>query len=128
MSDVTPQTAVADEAPVAGDIAARIAHAGHQPLIAHRKRGSTRYLVRHAQDIKAIWIDERLDPAFREQLMLAELPSPPYGCETCSMARLRHAHSRQGLGPLVTTRVGTPRNSTVASLVVSRGQSAPGPS
>jgi AhpD family alkylhydroperoxidase len=84
MSDVTPQTAVADEVPVAGDIAARIAHGGHQPLIAHRKRGSTRYLIRHAQDIKAIWIHERLDPVFREQLMLAVASAN--SCRQCSYA------------------------------------------
>jgi AhpD family alkylhydroperoxidase len=69
---------------VAGEIASRIARGGHQPLIAHRKRGSTRYLLRHAREIKAIWIDERLVPAFREQLMVAVAGAN--SCRQCSYA------------------------------------------
>jgi AhpD family alkylhydroperoxidase len=84
MSDERPQPGGADKAPVAGEIASRIARGGHQPLIGHRKRGSTRYLVRHAQEIKAIWIDERLDPAFREQLMVAVAGAN--SCRQCSYA------------------------------------------
>jgi AhpD family alkylhydroperoxidase len=69
---------------VAGAIASRIARGGHQPLIGHRKRGSTRYLIQHARDIKAIWIDESLDPVFREQLMVAVAGAN--ACRQCSYA------------------------------------------
>jgi AhpD family alkylhydroperoxidase len=84
MSDVAASAGQADRAPVAGEIASRIARGGHQPLIAHRKRGSTRYLLRHTREIKAIWIDERLDPAFREQLMVAVAGAN--SCRQCSYA------------------------------------------
>jgi AhpD family alkylhydroperoxidase len=89
MSDARPQVGGADKAPVAGEIASRIARGGHQPLIAHRKRGSTRYLLRHAREIKAIWIDERLDPAFREQLMVAVAGAN--SCRQCSYAHRQWA-------------------------------------
>jgi AhpD family alkylhydroperoxidase len=84
MADVGPQVAGVHKAPVAGAIASRIARGGHQPLIAHRRRGSTRYLLRHARDLKAIWIDERLDPAFRERLMVAVAEAN--SCRQCSYA------------------------------------------
>jgi hypothetical protein len=72
MTDVTPDMGVEDGAPeVAGGIAWRIGHGGHQPISSHRKPGSTGYLIRKWRDLKAIWLDERFDPLFREELMLA---------------------------------------------------------
>ena len=85
MADVTPNAGDAEPAePVAGAIADRIAKGGHQPLISHRRRGSTRYLLRHVRDIKAIWINERIDPVLREQLMVSVAAAN--SCRQCSYA------------------------------------------
>jgi hypothetical protein len=77
MIDATPHVGVEDARDardardVAGGIAWRIGHGGHQPLISNRKPGSTRYLIGKWRDLKAIWLDKRFDPVFREELMLA---------------------------------------------------------
>jgi AhpD family alkylhydroperoxidase len=85
MTHVTPAAGVTKEAaPIAGDIATRVARGGHQPLISNRRRGSTRFLIRHARELKAIWINERIDPGFREQLMLAVAGAN--SCRQCSYA------------------------------------------
>ena len=85
MTDVTPSIGVEDAAAaIAGGIAWRIGHGGHQPLMSQRKPGSTGYLIRHWRDIKAIWLDERFDPLFREELMLAVAGAN--SCRQCSYA------------------------------------------
>ena len=56
-------------APESGAIAA---HGRHHPVIGWRKfAGSTATVARRAPDLRAIWFDHRLDPAFREELMVA---------------------------------------------------------
>jgi AhpD family alkylhydroperoxidase len=85
MTEVTPSPGTAGAVPViAGDISLRIEQGGHQPLISDRKRGSTRYLLAHWRDVKAIWVDERLDPVFREEIMLAVASAN--SCRQCSYA------------------------------------------
>jgi AhpD family alkylhydroperoxidase len=85
MMETTPHMEAKDDArEVAGGIAWRSRHGGHQPLISHRKPGSTRALIRKWRDLKGIWIDERFDPAFREELMLAVAAAN--SCRQCSYA------------------------------------------
>ena len=44
----------------------------HKPIIEWREFArSTAALARRAPDLQAIWFDGRLDPAFREEVMLA---------------------------------------------------------
>jgi AhpD family alkylhydroperoxidase len=56
----------------------------HYPTIAQRKPGSTVALLRQARDLRAIYFDRRLDPAFREQVMLAVAGAN--ACRQCSFA------------------------------------------
>jgi AhpD family alkylhydroperoxidase len=56
----------------------------HKPVIRSRKRGSTAALLRRASGIKAIWFDHRLDPAFREELMVSVAAAN--SCRQCSYA------------------------------------------
>jgi AhpD family alkylhydroperoxidase len=56
----------------------------HYPTIAQRKPGSTVALLRRAGDLRAIYLDRRLDPGFREKLMLAVAGAN--ACRQCSFA------------------------------------------
>jgi AhpD family alkylhydroperoxidase len=56
----------------------------HYPTIAQRKPGSTVALLRRASDLRAIYLDRRLDPGFREKLMLAVAGAN--ACRQCSFA------------------------------------------
>lgn len=61
----------------------------HHPTISQRQRGSTRALFRRAPDLKAIYVGRRLDPAFREQIMLAVAGAN--SCRQCSFAHRQWA-------------------------------------
>ena len=68
----------AESAPVA-------AHGRHKPIIEWREfASSTAALARRAPDLRAIWFDGRLDPAFREEVMLAVAGAN--SCRQCSFA------------------------------------------
>jgi AhpD family alkylhydroperoxidase len=56
----------------------------HKPVIRSRKRGSNAALLRRARDIRAIWFEGRLDPAFREELMVSVAAAN--SCRHCSYA------------------------------------------
>jgi AhpD family alkylhydroperoxidase len=56
----------------------------HKPVLRSRKHGSSAALLRRASDIKAIWFDRRLDPAFREELMVSVAAAN--SCRQCSYA------------------------------------------
>jgi AhpD family alkylhydroperoxidase len=56
----------------------------HYPTIAQRKPGSTVALLRRGRDLRAIYLDRRLDPAFREKVMLAVAGAN--ACRQCSFA------------------------------------------
>ena len=43
----------------------------HHPIIGQRKRGSTTALFRRVRDLGAIYFRQRLDPVFREQIMIS---------------------------------------------------------
>jgi AhpD family alkylhydroperoxidase len=60
------------------------AQARHYPTMAQRKPGSTVALLRRASDLRAIYVDRRLDPAFREKVMLAVAGAN--SCRQCSFA------------------------------------------
>jgi AhpD family alkylhydroperoxidase len=56
----------------------------HYPTITQRKPGSTVALLRRAGDLRAIYVDRRLDPGFREKVMLAVAGAN--ACRQCSFA------------------------------------------
>jgi AhpD family alkylhydroperoxidase len=56
----------------------------HYPTMAQRKPGSTVALLRRGRDLRAIYLDRRLDPAFREKVMLAVAGAN--ACRQCSFA------------------------------------------
>jgi AhpD family alkylhydroperoxidase len=58
----------------------------HKPVIGPRKvrAQSTAALARRAPDIRAIWADHRMDPAFREAIMVAVASAN--SCRHCSFA------------------------------------------
>jgi AhpD family alkylhydroperoxidase len=56
----------------------------HKPIIRSRKRGSNAALLRRTRDIGAIWFGRRLDPAFREELMVSVAAAN--SCRHCSYA------------------------------------------
>jgi AhpD family alkylhydroperoxidase len=56
----------------------------HKPVIRSRKRGSNAALLRRTRDIGAIWFGGRLDPAFREELMVSVAAAN--ACRQCSYA------------------------------------------
>jgi AhpD family alkylhydroperoxidase len=60
------------------------AHGRHYPTMAQRKPGSTVALLRRGRDFRAIYLDRRLDPAFREKVMLAVAGAN--ACRQCSFA------------------------------------------
>lgn len=43
----------------------------HHPVIGQRRKGSTRTLLRHVRDYWAIYAKHRVDPVFREEIMLS---------------------------------------------------------
>ena len=43
----------------------------HHPIIGRRKRGSTAALLRRTRDLWAIYLRRRVDPVFREEIMIA---------------------------------------------------------
>ena len=61
----------------------------HYPTISARKRGSTVALLRRARDIGAIYLQRRLDPALREEIMLAVAGAN--SCRQCSFAHRQWA-------------------------------------
>jgi AhpD family alkylhydroperoxidase len=85
MSEATHTAGVANGAPggVAGT-AATAAGGGHHPIIGQRKPGSTVALLRRADDLWAIYVGHRLDPAFREEMMVAVAGAD--SCRQCSFA------------------------------------------
>jgi AhpD family alkylhydroperoxidase len=56
----------------------------HKPVIRSRKRGANAALLRRTRDIGAIWFGHRLDPAFREELMVSVAAAN--SCRQCSYA------------------------------------------
>lgn len=80
--DVLPETAL----PEFGSMTTK---GRHYPTIASRKPGSTVRLLRRARDLRAIYIDRRLDPAFREEVMLAVAGAN--SCRQCSFAHRQWA-------------------------------------
>ena len=61
------------------------AHGLHKPIIEWREfTSSTAALARRAPDLRAIWFGGRLDPAFREEVMLAVAGAN--SCRQCSFA------------------------------------------
>ena len=59
-------------------------HGRHHPVIARRKPGSTAALLRRWRDLGAVYVKHRLDPGFREEIMLAVAGSD--SCRQCSFA------------------------------------------
>jgi AhpD family alkylhydroperoxidase len=55
-----------------------------KPVIRSRKPHSTAALLRRSADLKAIWLGRRLDPAFREELMVSVAAAN--SCRHCSYA------------------------------------------
>lgn len=64
----TPPIQPADEGAAASPAAAGAIR--HYPLIHHRKPHSTRRLLARWRDLMAIYVNLRLDPVFREELMM----------------------------------------------------------
>jgi AhpD family alkylhydroperoxidase len=56
----------------------------HKPVIRSRKPRATAELLRRSRDIQAIWFKHRLDPAFREELMVSVAAAN--SCRQCSYA------------------------------------------
>jgi AhpD family alkylhydroperoxidase len=56
----------------------------HKPIIRSRRRGSNAALLRRTRDIGAIWFGGRLDPGFREELMVSVAAAN--SCRQCSYA------------------------------------------
>ena len=68
----TPMAGISDETPLEGDGAMPGATAEwHHPIIHRRKPKSTRALLRRWRDLKAIYIGKRIEPGFREEIMLS---------------------------------------------------------
>jgi AhpD family alkylhydroperoxidase len=58
--------------------------ARRKPVIGNRKPRSTAALLRRSPDLQAIWLEHRLDPAFREELMVSVAAAN--SCRHCSYA------------------------------------------
>ena len=54
-----------------GEFGPMTADGRHHPIIGQRKSGATAALLRHPRDLWAVYVGKRLDPIFREQIMLA---------------------------------------------------------
>jgi AhpD family alkylhydroperoxidase len=61
----------------------------HFPTIAQRKPGSTIALLGRASDLRAIYLERRLEPTFREEIMLAVAGAN--SCRQCSFAHRQWA-------------------------------------
>ena len=61
----------------------------HYPTMSQRKRGSTVALLRRAADLRAIYLQRRLDPGFREEIMLSVAGAN--SCRQCSFAHRQWA-------------------------------------
>jgi AhpD family alkylhydroperoxidase len=70
--------------PAPPEFGSMTAHGRHYPTITQRKPGATVALLRRARDLRAIYLDRRLDPAFREKVMLAVAGAN--ACRQCSFA------------------------------------------
>ena len=68
----------------AGEVRPVTGHDRHYPTISSRKPGSTVALLKRARDLRAIYLGRRLDPAFREEIMLAVAGAN--SCRQCSFA------------------------------------------
>jgi alkylhydroperoxidase family enzyme len=69
---VTPSDLVADESSGAGKgVMPGAANDWHHPIIHRRKPKSTRALLRRWRDLKAIYVGKRIEPGFREEIMLS---------------------------------------------------------
>jgi AhpD family alkylhydroperoxidase len=68
-----------DQQPVATTVRAR-----RKPVIRMRRSGSTAELLKRSSDIWSIWLKHRLDPAFREELMVSVAAAN--SCRQCSYA------------------------------------------
>ena len=73
----------------AAEFGSMTAHGRHHPLIAQRRRGSTAALFRRSRDLWAIYLQRRLEPAFREEIMVA-VAGANY-CRQCSFAHRQWA-------------------------------------
>ncbi len=79
MSDVAPETQHQGEqfSPAnpatagAAEFGPMTAKGLHHPIVGQRKKGSTGMLVRRRRDLWAIYRKRRLDPVFREEIMIA---------------------------------------------------------
>ena len=67
-----------------GELGSTTVHGRHYPTISQRKPRSTVALLRRARDLRAIYLERRLDPAFREEVMLAVAGAN--SCRQCSFA------------------------------------------
>ena len=67
-----------------GELGSTTVHGRHYPTISQRKPGSTVALLRRSRDLWAIYFERRLDPAFREEVMLAVAGAN--SCRQCSFA------------------------------------------
>jgi AhpD family alkylhydroperoxidase len=56
----------------------------HKPVIRNRRPRATGALLRRSPDLQAIWLKHRLDPAFREELMVSVAAAN--SCRHCSYA------------------------------------------
>ena len=68
----------------AAEIASTAASGGHHPIIGQRKSGATAALFRRRRDRWAIYFGHRLNPAFREEIMIAVAGAN--SCRQCSYA------------------------------------------
>ena len=73
----------------AGEVGPATGHDRHYPTISQRKPGSTVALLKRARDLRAIYLGRRLDPAFREEIMLAVAGAN--SCRQCSFAHRQWA-------------------------------------
>ena len=71
MAEAKDNTAVNEASGDAADIPSVDTYRWHQPLISQRKPGSTRAVLRRWRDLKAIYVNRRLDPVFREEIMIS---------------------------------------------------------
>ena len=72
-------------APGADELAALTTAGRQKPIVGLREFArSTAALARQAPDLRAIWFEDRLDPAFREELMVAVAGAN--NCRQCSFA------------------------------------------
>ncbi len=81
------ETVNSEASEASGDAAAAASiteYPRHQPFISQRKPGSTSALLRRWRDLGAIWLGHRLDPIFREEIMLSVADANT--CRQCSFA------------------------------------------